>query len=147
MVFVIALLLVCSSQAAAQNSVTNCPVNATSWTCANTQTFAYEGTTQHYGAFAIIKSATVSSGTVAFNLTADGTSGGTALCTNGVIQDSVNVSVNDASAAYQMSWAFSNSNKTLTVTSNKFTTANLLSGILGQAQANGAVVKLQVWCY
>lgn len=108
---------------------------------------AYEGTTQRLNAFPIIKSATVSSNVAVFNLTSDSTSGGTALFPNGVIQDSVQVSVNDATAAYQMSWAFSNSNKTLTVTANKLTTSNILTGVLGQAAANAAVVKLQIWGY
>lgn len=108
---------------------------------------AYEGTTQRSGAFPIIKSATVASGVAVFHLTADGLSTGTALFPSGVIQDSVNLSVNDSSAAYQMSWTFSNSNKTLTVTTNKLTTANILTGILGQATGNGSVVKLQVWGY
>ena len=108
---------------------------------------AYEGTTQRVHSFPIFKSATVASGTVVFNLTSDGTSTGTALFPNGTIADSVNLTVNDATAAYQMSWVFSNSNKTLTVTANKLTTANLLTGILGQTQANSAVVKLQVWGY
>lgn len=113
----------------------------------NTIGTAYEGTTLRTGAFPIFKSATVGSGIAVFNLTADGTSGGTALCTNGVIQDSVQYVVNDATAAYQMGWAFTNSNKTLTFTSNKLSTANILTGILGQVAANGAVVKLTVWCY
>lgn len=108
---------------------------------------AYEGTTQRLNAFPIFKSATISSGVAVFNLTTDGTSGGAALCTNGVIQDSVNVTFNDSTSSYQQSWAFSNANKTLTVTANKFTTANILSGILGQAAANSSVAKLTVWCY
>lgn len=108
---------------------------------------AYEGTTQRTGSFPIFKSATVGSGVAVFNLTNDGTSGGTALCTNGVIQDSVNVGVNDSAASYQMSWAFTNSNKTLTVTTNKLSTANILTGVLGQVAGNGSVVKLTVWCY
>lgn len=108
---------------------------------------AYEGTTQRLNSFPIFKSGTVSSGTVVFNLTNDGTSGGTALFPNGVIQDSVNLTVNDATAAYQMSWAWSNSNKTLTVIANKLTTANILTGILGQGQANSSVIKLSVWGY
>lgn len=107
----------------------------------------YEGTTLHANSFPIFKSATVSSGTAVLNLTADGTSGGTALCTGGVIQDSVNPIVNDAAASYQMSWAFSNSNKTLTITANKLTTSNILTGVLGQAAANTAVVKVSAWCY
>lgn len=108
---------------------------------------AYEGVTQRLNDFPIFKSATVGSGVAVFYLTDDGTSSGTALFPNGVIQDSVKVTVNDAVASYQMSWAFTNSNKTLTVTTNKFTTANILSGILGQTAANGAVVKLSVWGY
>lgn len=108
---------------------------------------AYEGTTQRLGAFPIFAAATVASGVAVFNLTADGTSGGTALFPNAPIQNSVNVFVSDATASYQMSGAWSNSNKTLTVTTNKLTTANILTGLLGQAAANGAVVKLQVWGY
>lgn len=107
----------------------------------------YDGTTQRAGAFCAIKSATVSSGVVVFNITSDGTSGGTALFPNGPIMDSIQLSVNDATAAYQMSWAWSNSNKTLTVTANKLTTANILTGILGQTNANSSVVKLSVYGY
>lgn len=108
---------------------------------------AYEGVTQHLGAFPVFKSATVSSGTAVMYLTADGTSGGAALFPNGIIQDSVNVIVSDATASYQMSWAFTNSNKTLTVTANKLTTSNILTGVLGQAQANSATIRLTVWGY
>lgn len=108
---------------------------------------AYEGTTQRVNSFPIFKSATVASGVAVFNLTADGTSGGTALCTNGVIQDSVNAVANDATASYQWSYAFSNSNKTVTITVNKLTTANILTGLLGQSAANGAVIKMSVYCY
>lgn len=108
---------------------------------------AYEGTNLRSGAFSVIKSATVSSGSAVFNLTVDGLSTGAALFPNGIITDSVNVTVSDATASYQMAWAFSNSNKTLTVTANKLTTSNILTGILGQAAANSAVVKLQVWGY
>lgn len=108
---------------------------------------AYEGVTQRLGAFPIFAHATVSSGVAVFNLTNDGTSSGTALFPNGVIADSVNLFVSDATASYQMSVAWSNGNKTLTVTTNKLTTANLLTGLLGQVAANSAVVKLQVWVY
>lgn len=108
---------------------------------------AYEGTSLRSNPFPIFKSATVSAGTAVFNLTTDGTSGAAALCTNGVIQDSVAVGVSDAAASYQMAWVFSNSNKTVTITTNKLTTANILTGILGQSAGNGSVVKLQVWCY
>lgn len=108
---------------------------------------AYEGTTSRSAAFPIFKSVTVSSGVAVFNLTNDGTSGGNALFPNGIIADSVNVTVSDATASYQMSWAFTNSNKTLTVTANKLTTSNILTGILGQTAANSASVKLSVWGY
>lgn len=108
---------------------------------------SYEGTTQRVNSFPIFKSATVSSGVAVVNLTSDGTSGGMALCANGVIADSVSPTVSDATASYQMSWAFTNSNKTLTVTTNKLTTANILTGILGQSAANASVVKISVWCY
>lgn len=108
---------------------------------------AYEGTTLRSGAFPIIKNATVSSGVGVFHLTSDGTSGGSALFPNGVIQDSINAFVNDATASYQMSYVFSNSNKTITATANKLTTSNILTGVLGQAAANGAVIKLQIWGY
>lgn len=104
---------------------------------------AVVGTTVKYNSFRIYKSATVSSGVAVFHLTDDGTSTGNALYSE-VFQDSVQPIVSDATASYQFSWAFSNSNKTLTVTANKLTTANILTGILGQAQANGAVVKLIV---
>lgn len=107
----------------------------------------YEGTSLRTGAVGIFKTATVSSGTAVFNLTSDGTSTGTSLFPTGVIMDSVNATVNDATASYQMAWAFSNSNKTLTVTANKLSTANILTGVLGQVAANTAVVKLSVWGY
>lgn len=108
---------------------------------------AYDGITSRASAFPVFKDATVSGGTAVFHLTNDGLSTGTALFPNGVITDSVNATVSDATASYQMSWAFSNSNKTLTVTTNKLTTANILTGLLGQTAANSAVVKLSVWGY
>lgn len=108
---------------------------------------SYEGTTQRTGTISIFKNATVASGVAVFHLTADGTSGGAALFPNGIIQDSIDVEVNDAAASYQMSYALSNGNKTVTVTANKLTTANILSGVLGQAQANGSVVRLMVQGY
>lgn len=109
--------------------------------------WAYEGIAQRLGAFPIFKSATVASGVAVFNLTNDGTSTGAALFPGGVIADSLNLLVSDAAASYQMSGAWSNGNKTLTVTANKLTTANILSGLLGQTAANGAVVKMSVWVY
>lgn len=130
-------------------STTNCLLPKAQYTklAGITAPVAYEGTTSRANPIAVFKSATVSSGVAVFNLTTDGTSGGTSLFPNGVIQDSVNVFVSDATASYQMSYAFSNSNKTLTVTANKLTTANILTGLLGQAAATGAVVRLQVYGY
>lgn len=111
----------------------------------NATTKAYVGTTLKAAVFPIIKTATVASGVAVFNLTDDGTSTGNALCTETFI-DSVQLVVNDATASYQMGWAFSNSNKTLTVTVNKLTTSNILTGILGQTAANGAAVKMITYC-
>jgi len=99
------------------------------------------GTTIYNNTFRIYKNATVSAGLATFYLTDDGTSTGNALFTN-VFTDSIQLIVNDPLASYQFGWAFSNSNKTLTVTANKLTTANILTGLLGQAQANTAIVKL-----
>lgn len=100
------------------------------------------GTTVKTGYFPVIKSATVASGVAVFNFTTDGTSTGAALFANGPDMDSLQLSVNDATASYQMGWAWSNSNKTLTVTANKLTTANILTGLLGQTAANSAVVRV-----
>ena len=108
---------------------------------------AYEGVTLRSGAFPVFKNATVGSGSAVMHFTSDGTSGGSALFASGPILDSVNMIVSDATASYQMSWAWSNSNKTLTITANKLTTANILTGILGQAQANSSVIKVCVWGY
>lgn len=110
-------------------------------------TKAFEGTTLRSNPIPVSKSATVSSGTAVFNLTVDGLSTGASLFPNGVIKDSVSLTVSDATASYQMSYAFTNSDKTLTVTANKLTTSNILTGILGQAAANAAVVKLSVIGY
>lgn len=108
-------------------------------------TKVYSGSTQKTNPILYCNSATVASGVAVFQLTADGTSTGTALFPNGPITPSLNAFVSDATASYQMSGAWSNSNKTLTVTANKLTTANILTGILGQATANGSVVTVQVW--
>lgn len=113
----------------------------------NATVTAYEGITQKTSVFPIFKSAVVSSGVAVFHLTNDGTSTGTALFPNGVIQDSVNTIVNDNGIPHQMSWAFSNSSKTITVTVNKLGLANLITGVLGQVAANGSTVKLSVFGY
>ncbi len=98
-----------------------------------------------YATFPVFKSATVESGVATFHLTDDGLATGNALFSE-VFQDSVQLIVNDATASYQMGWAFSNGGKTLTVTCNASTTADLVTGVIGQAPApDGTAVKLTVW--
>lgn len=106
----------------------------------------YSGTTAKNGVFPVVKTANVASGSAVFHLTNDGLSTGSALCGE-VLTDSVVLSVNDATASYQIGWTFSNLNKTLTAVINKLTTANILTGLLGQASApNGTPAKLSVLC-
>lgn len=113
----------------------------------------YEGITKRLNCFPVYKSVVVASGTAVAHMTADGTAGGASLCPNGVIQDSLNIFVHDVATSYQASGVWSNSNKTLTLTVNKYTGGltgnllNILNLLLGQAQANGASVKITVWCY
>lgn len=125
----------------------NKPISTATQTALDTKGKAYEGTTARANSVEYFGHSTVASGVAVFQLTSDGTSSGTVLFPNGIIQDSVSLTVSDATASYQMSYAFTNSNKTLTVTANKLTTANILSGILGQSAANGAVIKLTVFGY
>lgn len=104
----------------------------------------YSGTSLVSNPKVFTAAATVSSGVAVFQLTADGTSTGAALFPNGPLTSSLNYFVNDATASYQTSAAWTNSNKTLTITANKLTTSNILTGILGQASANSAVVNITV---
>lgn len=106
----------------------------------------YEGTTQRSNPTFIYKTSTVSSGTVAFHLTTDGTSGGTSLCPNGVIKPSLNMIVSDSGATYQLAGAWSNSDKTVTVTAKR---TNIIATLLGaQTDApNGTVVNISAVCY
>lgn len=111
------------------------------------QVTVYNGTSQVSNPIFWAGTANVTSGTATYQLTADGLSTGTALCPTGPKADTLNYLVSDSAAAYQMSYAFSNSNKTLTITVNKLTTANILTGVLGQSAApNGTTVKAQLWC-
>lgn len=105
----------------------------------------YAGAVQKTQPIVVTKSATVSSGTAVFHFTSDGTSTGTTLFPNGPDLNSIVPYVNDASASYQFGWVWTNSNKTLTITTNKLTTANILSGILGQTAANGSACTVTVW--
>lgn len=122
------------------NNLTNKPTIPDAEKC-------YENTTLRQPSFPIFKTGIVSSGVIVFHLTNDGLSSGTALFPNGIIESSINIFVSDAAASYQMSYALTNSNKTITITANKLGTANILTGILGQVQANGALVKLSIWGY
>lgn len=110
-----------------------------------TKNTVYEGTTIRADAFMVFKTATVSSGSAVFNITTDGTSGGTAICSNGIIKPSVNIFVSDSAATYQPAVTWSNSDKTVTVAMNK--TAIALGLFTTQAAANGATVNLGVVCY
>lgn len=112
-----------------------------------TVNLVYDGTTSRAAPIIIYKTATVASGVATFQLTSDNTSTGPAIFPNAPILASVSPVVNDASASYQFGWAFSNSNKTLTITTNKLSTANILTGVLGQSAANGAVVNLTISGY
>jgi len=109
------------------------------------KTVVYLGSTLKSNAKAVLKNVTISSGVGVVYLTSDGTIGGAALCTT-VYDDSINLFINDATTAYQMSYELTNSNKTFTVTANKLTTANITTGVLGQDQANGANVRIQLMC-
>lgn len=105
----------------------------------------YAGTTQKTQPIVVTKSATIGSGVATFHFTVDGLSTGTALFPNGPDMNSIVPYVNDAAASYQFGWAWTNSNKTLTVTTNKLTTSNILTGVLGQAAANGSTCTVTVW--
>lgn len=121
------------------------PISSATQTALDKKPTIYFGSTLKSNAIMFTGSATVSSGTAVIYLTTDGTSGGTAIFPNGPNMDSINAFVSDAAASYQMSYALTNSNKTLTITANKLTTANILTGVLGQGQANSAVVRLTIW--
>lgn len=113
---------------------------------------AYEGTTQRLNPLLVNKTATVAggAGNALFYITNDGTSTGTALCPNGTMLNSPNISVNDATAPYQFSWAWSNSNKTLTVLSQKASGLAVLTFTLLGIPApvpNGTVVNATIICY
>lgn len=113
---------------------------------------SYENTTQRLNPILINKSSTVAggAGNAVFNLTADGTSGGTALCPNGVMLNSPNLSVNDATAPYQFGWTWSNSNKTMTVLAQKASGLAVLTFTLLGLPApvpNGTSVNSTVICY
>lgn len=113
---------------------------------------AYENTTQRLNPILINKSVAVAggAGNAVFNLTNDGTSTGTSLCPNGVMLNSPNLSVNDATAPYQFSWAWSNSNKTMTVLAQKASGLAVLTfTLLGipAPVANGTSVNATTICY
>lgn len=113
---------------------------------------SYENTTQRINPILVNKTAVVSggAGNAVFNITNDGTSTGTALCPNGTMLNSPNLSVNDATAPYQFSWAWSNSNKTMTVLSQKASGLAVLTFTLLGIPApvpNGTSVNATLICY
>ena len=112
--------------------------------------FIFNGTSKISNPVIYTNSATVLSGVVGFNITVDGTSGGTALFPNGPITSSLNWYVNDSTALYPISAIWSNGNKTLTLTVNKSTPTGLISllglNLLGSpiAAANGVTVNVSI---
>lgn len=93
---------------------------------------------------------TVSSGQVVFNLTKDGTTNGTAICTGTPI---ITMSVDDPNNTYGLGKTLSNSDKNLTiaVNSRSFTSTTILGlSVLGGstlvAAANGTAVTAIVDC-
>lgn len=113
--------------------------------------YGYEGTNKRSPVVSYFNSGTVGSGVVAFNLTADGTSGGTGIFPNGIIQSSVQAFCNDNTVPFSYSAALSNSNKTLTLTVNKAGSSFLsllgLNVLTAPAAANGSVCNIQVVGY
>lgn len=102
-----------------------------------------DGATTLSNAAVITNSATVASGVATFYLTSDATSSGTALCPTGI--DFRKAEISDASNSYNFSYALTNSNKTLTITSNLVT---VILGTLGvTTAANGKSVNLMVVCH
>lgn len=106
---------------------------------------AYEDTTQRLGAFPVFKSVTVASGNAVAHFTDTGLSGGTALCPNGLILNSVQMNAEEGTSPHAFGTpALSNGNKTLTVSVSKLA---LLLGILTLNQsANGSTVRITAWC-
>lgn len=109
----------------------------------------YVGNTLKTGAKVIYKNVSVTAGTGVTYLTDNGLVGGNALCTN-VYDDSVNITVNDATAAYQTAWAITNGNKTMTVTANKAVSTGVITllgiSVLGAPTAVTGSVKVQISC-
>lgn len=88
------------------------------------------------------RSNTVSTGTVVFNLTADNTSGGTALFST-IFKESANFWIDDATNQYQIGgYTVSANKKTLTLTVNKIGLS--LGIIVFTSAANGVVVNMTI---
>lgn len=92
-------------------------------------------------------STTVSGGSAVFQLTTDGTSGGTAIFPNAVFKESANFWVDNASLQYQFGgYTLTNSNRTLTITVNQL--GSVLLGIIQfVTAANGVTVHLRIRGY
>lgn len=100
------------------------------------------------GARMVSAQATVASGNAVFQLTTDGTAGGTSLFPNGnVYLNSLNLTAVEGTNPHCFGTpALSNSNKTLTVPVNKSATVVVLAiSVLGATMAaNGSVVQMSV---
>lgn len=103
----------------------------------------YNGTSLMANPVVLLKAgSTNGSGLAVFNLTADNTSTGTALCPTAV--SAVNVDVNSSTAAYGTSWAMSG--KVLTVTVTQPTSLLSLGILPNVAVASGVTVNARVFC-
>lgn len=128
--------------------------SATGFMCNNVGSsmgYAYEGTNKRLAIIPYFNSGTVGSGMLAFNMTADGTSGGMAIFPNGIIQSSIQAFCNDNTTPFSYSALLSNSNKTLTLTVNKAGSSFLsllgLNVLTAPAAANGSTCNVQVMGY
>lgn len=109
----------------------------------------YNGSTPKTGVKMIVKTAATTTGGIAtYYLTSDGTSGGSALCSN-VYDESIDHEVNDSDNSYRYSWSLSGDNKTLTTTVTRQAPTTILGvGVLGALNAtpNSTNVRLTVLC-
>lgn len=114
-------------------------------------TYAYEDVNNRSNSFWITANATVGATSAVYQLTSDGTSTGTALCTNGVIVGSVQPVARDATLPYSYGTpVVSNSNRTLTIPVNKSSgilTVLSLSVLGAPVVATGSSVDMAVMCY
>lgn len=113
--------------------------------------YCYDGSTKRTNCVPYFSSATVSGGTVQFNMTTDGMNGSPSIFPNGVIPGSINVFCSDASVPYSTGVVMSNSNKTVTATVNKAGSSFLsllgLNVLTAPAAGNGTACNIQAMGY